>query len=200
MHVARHILRWVFERLYHEFAWAYDLVAATVSAGLWQRWGRVVLPYLRGRTLELGFGPGHLQYALATTNDPAVGVDASPSMVALARRRLQRGGYAPRITQALAQHLPFPSATFDTVFATFPADYIADTACHAEILRVLAPGGRVVIILMAHHDPGHGANRLHQRLSPPPLQIGDLVLTSAWVRVGPSQALLLLGETTHRPE
>ncbi|MEI7772873.1 MAG: class I SAM-dependent methyltransferase, partial [Chloroflexales bacterium] len=123
--VAR-LIRWGFERLYRELAWSYDAVAAAVSGGLWQRWGLVVLPFLRGRVLEIGFGPGHLQLALAAAGRPACGVDSSPQMISIARRRLRRAGHPARLARGSAQQIPLASAAFDTVLATFPAEYIAD--------------------------------------------------------------------------
>jgi ubiquinone/menaquinone biosynthesis C-methylase UbiE len=50
------------------------------------------------------------------------------------------------LTRGLAQHLPFPNAAFDSVVATFPAEYIFDPTTITEVQRVLAPGGRFVIL------------------------------------------------------
>jgi ubiquinone/menaquinone biosynthesis C-methylase UbiE len=205
------LVRWAFERLYREFAWAYDAVAAAVSRGLWQRWALATLPFLRGRVLELGFGPGHLQLAIAAAGaHTPFGLDASPQMRAIARRRLSRVDYPARLAQGLAQQLPFAPASFDTILATFPAEYIADPRTHTEIRRVLAPGGRVVILPLAQLDRGlytrlvDLAYRLTLQTPALPtdtlatqvsqLRIGDTPLDAHWVRVGPSQALVLMGE------
>lgn len=204
------LIRWLFERLYREFAWAYDFVAAAVSGGLWERWARAALPFVRGRVLELGVGPGHLQLALARERRPAAGIDRSPQMVAIARRRLRRAGYRPPIARAEAQRLPFAPASFDTVLATFPAEYIADPRTHAEIRRALAPGGRVVVLPLAELDRSLYARLVdlayrltlqapaarderHDR----PLdafQIAGVAMRPHWVRVGPSRALVFVGE------
>jgi ubiquinone/menaquinone biosynthesis C-methylase UbiE len=45
--------------------------------------------------------------------------------------------------------LPFRSSYFNTVIATFPTEYIAEPAAIAEIYRVLATGGKLVILLSA---------------------------------------------------
>jgi ubiquinone/menaquinone biosynthesis C-methylase UbiE len=140
-------VRWVFARFYREFAWTYDVVAWLVSRGLWRRWTLTALPYLRGRVLETGCGTGFVQQALAERwPDPVVGVDASPQMLALTRQRLRRAPRQPRLLRAVAQALPVRDARFDTVLATFPTEYLIDPPTIAEIRRVLAPGGRLVIV------------------------------------------------------
>ncbi|NTU83631.1 MAG: methyltransferase domain-containing protein [Chloroflexales bacterium] len=207
--VYRRVVRRAFHHFYRELAWTYDTVAWAVSGGLWRAWALAALPELRGRTLELGFGTGHLQMALAAR--PAVaGLDASPQMAALAARRLRRAGHAPRLARGLAQALPFSAAAFDTVVATFPAEYIFDPRSHAEIRRVLAPGGRLVIVPFAQLAPGRyaGLVALAYRLTlqPPPrrdaaveaelqrLTIAGIALAPRWVQVGPSHVMVLVGD------
>lgn len=204
----RALIRRLFYHFYREFAWTYDGVAWAVSAGLWRHWILAALPQLRGRTLELGFGPGHLQRALAG-RPGVVGLDSSPQMATLAARRLRRAGHLPRLARGAAQRLPFPAAAFDTVVATFPAEYILDPATHAEIRRVLAPGGRLVVVPFAELDPGalarvidaayaltlqRPARHSGQDSAAQALVIGDLALTPQWVRVGPSRVMILMGE------
>jgi len=143
-------LRLFFQLLYHQFAWTYDLVAATVSLGMWQDWVRAILPYLsEPRLLELGFGPGHLQEALYKQGWRPIGLDRSPQMTRQARRRLRKQHFTPALVNGAAQSLPFPDNSFDHVVATFPSEYIADPRTLAEIQRVLAPGGRADILLFA---------------------------------------------------
>ncbi len=205
----RALVRRAFHYFYREFAWSYDTVAWAVSGGLWHPWTLAALPALRGRTLELGFGTGHLQLALAAR--PAiVGLDASPQMAALTARRLRRAGHTPRLARGLAQALPYPSAAFDTVVATFPADYILDPQTHAELRRVLAPGGRLVLVPFAQLDAGLYARLIalayRVTLQPPPrrdapdapalqrLTIAGIVLVPQWVPVGASRVMVLIGE------
>lgn len=152
------LLRFFFRLLYHQFAFIYDLVAATVSFNRWKDWVMSVIPFLSGnRILEIGHGPGHLQRALLSRGLVAVGIDESPQMGRLAKRNLIRGVPSPsptpqlayaqeNLTRGIAQHLPFSAETFDTVFATFPAEYIFDPRTLTEAQRVLAPGGRFVIL------------------------------------------------------
>lgn len=143
-------MRLFFHLLYHQFAWTYDLVAATVSLGMWNDWVRAILPYLHStRVLELGFGPGHLQAAMHRQGMHPTGLDRSPQMTRQARRRLRKQGYTPDLINGAAQCMPFPDASFDHVIATFPSEYIADPRTLAEIQRVLVPGGHADILLFA---------------------------------------------------
>jgi ubiquinone/menaquinone biosynthesis C-methylase UbiE len=159
----RTLLRFFFYLLYHPFAFAYDVVAATVSLGRWKDWVLSVVPFLEGnRILEIGHGPGHLQRVLLSQRLFTVGIDESPQMGHLAKRNLTRSlnsqnnprphesplnAYAHiRLTRGVAQHLPFPDKSFDTVVATFPAEYIFQQETLNEAHRVLVDGGRFVIM------------------------------------------------------
>jgi ubiquinone/menaquinone biosynthesis C-methylase UbiE len=107
-----------------------------------------IVPDVPGpRVLELGHGPGHLQQRLLMDGRQAFGLDESPQMGGLARRRLLRKGFTPMLTRGLAQALPYPTNTFHQVVATFPSEYIADPHALREIYRVLFPGGKGVILL-----------------------------------------------------
>jgi ubiquinone/menaquinone biosynthesis C-methylase UbiE len=155
------LLRFFFHLLYHQFAFTYDLVAATVSLGRWKDWVLSVVPFIEGdRILEIGYGPGHLQRALLSRNLFAVGLDQSPQMGRLARRNLTRflhakannpneqlGAYTQtRLTRGIAQYLPFPDELFDTIVATFPSEYIFERQTLIEAQRVLTENGRFVIL------------------------------------------------------
>jgi ubiquinone/menaquinone biosynthesis C-methylase UbiE len=142
--------RLIYYLLYHQFAWSYDLVAGVVSLGSWQRWVKSALPYLKGpRILEIGYGPGHLQVVLRENGIFAAGLDASPQMAHQACARLKRAGLKPAITLGYAQNMPFQSALFNQVVATFPSEYIFHPQTLSEIYRVLTQGGILIVIPFA---------------------------------------------------
>ncbi len=139
-------MRVFFRLLYHPFAFTYDLVAATVSFGRWHDWVMTVLPFMNGtRVLELGHGPGHLQRILLNRGLFAVGLDESAQMGRLAGRL----GAASKLTRGLAQTLPFPNESFQTIVSTFPTDYIFDRRTLSEIKRCLSDGGRLIVLPIA---------------------------------------------------
>ena len=132
-----------FRLLYTHLAWSYDLVAWGVSFGQWRAWGAAALPFLTGpRVLELGHGPGHLLAEWAGCGGDIVGLDLSPQMGWLARRRTP----AARLVRARAQAAPFAAGSFDAVLATFPTAYITAPETIAAVHRLLRPGGRLVIV------------------------------------------------------
>jgi ubiquinone/menaquinone biosynthesis C-methylase UbiE len=156
------ILRYFFRLLYHQFAFTYDLVAATVSFNRWKDWVMSVLPFIEGdRILEIGHGPGHLQQSLLSRTLFAVGIDESAQMGRLAKRNLARyrasntnnqptkthDAYAQiNLTRGIAQQLPFSNESFDTVVATFPTEYITEPQTLAEVKRCLRSAGRLVVL------------------------------------------------------
>ncbi|MBF6612804.1 MAG: methyltransferase domain-containing protein [Chloroflexi bacterium] len=141
------LLRAAFEALYGPFAWAYDWVSRTFFLGQWRLWQRTSLHFLRGaRLLEVGMGTGSLQVALLRAGYEAWGVDLSAQMLRQARLKSRRLGITMRVCRARAEALPFPSSYFDAVVSTFPSDYITRRETLEELARVLAGGGRLVIV------------------------------------------------------
>ncbi|MGC9347704.1 MAG: class I SAM-dependent methyltransferase [Anaerolineae bacterium] len=147
----RAIYRWAAERLYHEAAWAYDLVAWFVSWGQWDDWRRQVLDHAVGeRILEIGFGTGHLLTEATSQGFEVWGIDPSWEMQRVSGRRMGDARRYVRRAMARAQALPFVDQTFDTVIATFPTPYIVEPATFREVVRVLrhsgpGDGGRFVV-------------------------------------------------------
>ncbi len=209
-------LRLFFRLLYNEFAWTYDLVAGVVSLGQWTAWGRAAISHLRGeRVLELAHGPGHLLVAMAERGGLSLGLDLSPRMGRLARRRLRRAELTVPLVQARAQALPFRDGCVDSAVATFPTEFIVDAATLREVARVLAspepangrPGGRLVVVAHARLG-GRGPlsrfigwlYRVTGQGEPPP-GFGEDVAVEAgfvphtvWERVGRSDVMLVVAD------
>ena len=156
MRLIPRLLNFFYRHLYHGLAFTYDSVAAVVSFGHWTEWINETLPFIQGtRLLELGHGSGHLQRVLLDSSSSVnarsglfvVGLDESSQMGRLAQRRIVRAGIAsPRLTRGLAQALPFHADTFDSIVASFPAEYIVDPRTLSEANRVLRGGGRLIVM------------------------------------------------------
>jgi SAM-dependent methyltransferase len=139
---------WMARRLYNEFAWLYDPVSWLVSGGRWSRWRRLALDYVVGpRVLEIGFGTGELLMEMVGRGLDVYGLELSRAMQRITARKMrQRDIWAPRV-RGRTQTLPLADGCFNTVVATFPAEYIIDPATLCELARVLCrPDGQLVVV------------------------------------------------------
>ncbi|HET9261317.1 MAG TPA: class I SAM-dependent methyltransferase [Acidimicrobiia bacterium] len=109
------------------------------------------------RFLDVGCGPGAaIEYAAATGAEVA-GVDPSPSMVERAARRVPTAD----VRVGSAEEIPFPDDQFTVVGNVSSFHHWADRdAGLREVLRVLAPGGRLHImeLMIKEGKDGHGLN------------------------------------------
>jgi len=143
------LLRPIYYLLYHQFAWIYDFVASVVSLGHWHDWVQSALPYLNGRVLEIGFGPGHMQLSMNKNKILGFGLDESRQMAHQANYRLRKQGVTSRLSRGYAQNIPFMDGAFDSVVSTFPSEYIFNFQTIGEIRRVLVPAGKLIILPLA---------------------------------------------------
>jgi len=106
------------------------------------------------RVLDVACGPGNFtrDFAAAAGDGLVIGVDASETMLAAAVR--EGGGENLAYVRADAADLPFGDASFDAV-CCFAALYLIDAPIRAldEIIRVLAPGGRVALLASCNRGP-----------------------------------------------
>ena len=110
-----------------------------------------LLPKRGERILDLGTGPGRALRALEQQGCRAIGIDLSAEMLSRAREQ------AP-VVRASASALPIKSGAFDGVVCTNSFHHYPEPlGTLREVRRVLAPGGRAVLI-----DPNleHPAARL----------------------------------------
>lgn len=145
------LIRFGFRLLYNELAFTYDLVSWIVSLGAWRCWQRSVLDYLppadSGPILEVAHGTGNLHVDLKQSNYEVVGVDYSPYMGRITRRKLFKNKLSTWLTQGKGQAVPFADGTFSAVVCTFPTSFIFEQTTLNEFYRVLQPEGRVVLVL-----------------------------------------------------
>jgi ubiquinone/menaquinone biosynthesis C-methylase UbiE len=121
--------------------------------------------------LDIGCGTGTLGIAASRRVGPSgtvCGIDASPPMIARARRKAAKAGVDVDFRVAVAESLPFPDGRFDVVMSTLMLHHLPRKTrqqCAGEIRRVLRSGGRLLAVdfgrgngrgLLAHfHRHGH---------------------------------------------
>ena len=98
------------------------------------------------RVLEVGAGAAQCSRWLVARGVHAVATDVSAGMLAAGAAVDQATGVHVPTIQADARALPFPDASFDIAFTSFGAlPFVPDPRrVHAEVARVLRPGGRWV--------------------------------------------------------
>jgi ubiquinone/menaquinone biosynthesis C-methylase UbiE len=100
-----------------------------------------------GRLLDLGAGTGRIGEAFVAAGDAYVALDRSMGMLArFARKAASRGDLVPPLVQADGRRLPFSEAAFETVLVVQVLS--GSPGWHRmmnEVLRVLRPGGAVVL-------------------------------------------------------
>ncbi len=121
----------------------------------------------QARLLDIGTGTGRVLELLAPRVRQALGVDASKAMLALARARLAEPGFA-HVAVRLADmyRLPLADRCFDIVVLQMVLHHAEDPdGAVREAIRVLAPGGRLLIIDLAEHDRQDLTGKLAHRWS-----------------------------------
>lgn len=139
-------LRYV-RRLFATIADRYDLITVLLSFGRDRHWKRRLVSLVDPRSgalvLDLACGTGDLAFEAARRGAVVTGVDITPRMIELARRRSQA---RPDVVFSVGDMcaLPVASGTFDAVTTGYGLRNVPDLpGALAEIHRVLRPGGTV---------------------------------------------------------
>lgn len=94
--------------------------------------------------LEVGVGSGRFSHALGI----AYGIDPSPNLLALARRR------GTRVVRGVGERLPFRHAACGGILIAFTLCFVQNPAAVlAEAFRALRPGGGLVLGLILGDSP-----------------------------------------------
>ncbi len=112
------------------------------------------------RVLDVGCGTGDLTLAAAaraSAQGEVVGIDASPEMIQVARQKAGRHGAAARFDVAVIERIPFSDNYFDVVLSSLMLHHLPGDLKQrglAEVLRVLKPGGRLLVVDVSSHPTG----------------------------------------------
>ena len=112
---------------------------------------REVMPEGVALAADLGCGPGEMLPVLAERAAAVVGVDSSPSMLALAERRT--AGLPVGVRMGELEHLPMADGEADFAVICLTLHHLPDPgAALAEARRVLTPHGRLVVVDFTPHE------------------------------------------------
>lgn len=138
--------------------WArwYDLLHSILSLGrpsaLYRQAVDLASPRQGEKVLDVGSGTGTLAVMLAKSvgsDGEVVGIDASPEMIDVARRKAKKQRSSARFEPTAIESLPFPDASFDLVTSSMMLHHLPEDVQRkglAEVRRVLRPGGRFAIV------------------------------------------------------
>jgi ubiquinone/menaquinone biosynthesis C-methylase UbiE len=118
------------------------------------------------RVLEIGCGCGSEAERFARAGANCTALDLTNAAVSITQRRFQLAGLEGRFTQGDAENLPFADGSFDLVYSHGVLHHTPDTPrTIREVYRVLAPGGRAVIMLYYRNSFNYQVNlRVVRRL------------------------------------
>ena len=142
----------------------YDLMNDVMSAGLHRLWKRFTIAktgLLAGQAaLDVAAGSGDLAIVLAQRvgrGGRVVVTDINAKMLAVGRDRLLDAGQAGNVDYVVcdAEALPFATSSFHCVTIGFGLRNVTDKArALASLLRVLKPGGRLLVLDFSKPDLG----------------------------------------------
>jgi demethylmenaquinone methyltransferase/2-methoxy-6-polyprenyl-1,4-benzoquinol methylase len=140
--------------VFDSVAGKYDIMNDLMSMGLHRLWKAYTIAASGVReghkVLDIAGGTGDLAKAFAQRVGPhgtVVHTDINEAMLSTGRDRLVNEGLMLPTTICDAEHLPFPTGTFDIVTVAFGLRNMTHKdAALKEMCRVLKPGGRLLVL------------------------------------------------------
>lgn len=142
-------------KMFDSIAPAYDFMNHAMTLGIDRWWRRVAVNRLRqsavAEVLDVATGTGDFAVKLCRRLKPrrVLGIDLSEGMLAVARKKVKKLGLEDVITfsQGDCMALPIDDDSVDAVTVAFGVRNFKDLARgYREMLRVLRPGGRLVVL------------------------------------------------------
>lgn len=154
-------LKVLLERRREETRSYFDRVAATFGEQIlpgrtWEGLARALLTLVpRQRYVDVGIGDGLMTLMLAQVAERVTAVDISPRMLEQLGVRAKAAGVDNiDLVEGELERLPLPDASFDVAVLAQALHHAEQPLCALqEAHRVLAPGGRILVIdLLAHAE------------------------------------------------
>jgi ubiquinone/menaquinone biosynthesis C-methylase UbiE len=148
------------------FPYVYRLGMPIFDKLFYNRYRRQALSDATGRLLMIGVGPGADLMFLPSAVTSVAAVEPVAAFRRMASALAGRHGIAVDVVDGVAESIPFPDNSFDSVHVALVLCSVDDVgAALREIRRVLAPAGRLVVL---EHVRGDGAmGRLQDLIAKP---------------------------------
>lgn len=145
-------------RLFATIADRYDFITVALSYGRDRAWKRRLVsmagPLEGCLAADLACGTGDIAELLRRRGATVVGLDLTPRMISLARRKMGSGPGAPAFVVGDMSDLPFGNARFDIVTTGYGLRNVPDLERSIrEAARVLRPGG--LFLSLDFNRPDH---------------------------------------------
>lgn len=142
--------------LFNQIAPRYDLLNRLLSFGQDQLWRKRVIEFLPEgsdlRVLDLATGTADLALTMVRNSRQVthvVGVDMAVEMLKIGQDKIEKAGFDAciQLQAGDAHHLGFADQSFDVVTVAFGLRNMpGKERALAEMMRVLRPGGRLIIL------------------------------------------------------
>lgn len=143
-------------KMFDTIAPRYDLLNRLLSFGIDRRWRRYAVAQLQipagGRVLDIATGTCDVALEIAGRTDESVrivGEDFTQGMLVQGQKKLDQSFFGSRImlVNAPCEAIPHPDCSFDAITIAFGIRNVVDREQGLrEMLRVLKPGGRAVVL------------------------------------------------------
>jgi demethylmenaquinone methyltransferase/2-methoxy-6-polyprenyl-1,4-benzoquinol methylase len=133
----------------------YDRLNRLITFGIDRRWRKKLMRLVQeiqpGRILDIATGTGDLLLLAArmTSSGEITGADISEGMLEIAKKKINASPWKKRIKLQVAdaESLPYSDGYFDAITVAFGVRNFEDLDKGlTELLRVLRPGGRLVVL------------------------------------------------------
>lgn len=134
-----------FDKIYSKSTLVYDIAVKLMP--VWKTWIKKAIPYIQGsKVLEVSFGTGYLMTQYASRFE-TFGIDYNKEMVKTARKNLLKKRLNANIVQGNVESLPYGDEYFDSLVNTMAfSGYPDGEKAMSEMIRVLKPGGKLILI------------------------------------------------------
>ena len=134
-------------RRYDRIAPVFDLLEGLMETVSFRRWRTLAWQRVEGTdVLEIGVGTGK-NFPFYPANSRVTAIDFSAAMLERAKAKARRSRLRVSLVTMDIEKLAFPADSFDAVVGSFVFCSVPDpNRGLAEILRVLKPGGQLVLL------------------------------------------------------